>query len=77
VTGESWAGVYVAPIAANTGCAADVDGDGVVGAVDLASLLVEWDCAALCTNDLDGDGLVGVLDLNLLLNAWGPCDGGG
>ncbi|MEY3143394.1 MAG: hypothetical protein RLY21_1887 [Planctomycetota bacterium] len=55
----------VAPAAA----AGDLDGDGIVGAADLATLLASWgtsDAAA----DLDGDGIVGAADLAAMLAAW-------
>jgi hypothetical protein len=45
----------------------DLDGDGEVGASDLARLLAAWDTAA---GDLDGDGLTGAADLAVLLAAW-------
>jgi hypothetical protein len=45
----------------------DLDGDGAVGASDLARLLAAWDTAA---GDLDGDGLTGAADLAVLLAAW-------
>ncbi len=53
-------------------CPGDLDGDNVVDAPDLATLLGAWggDCTPA---DLDGDG-VGPSDLATLLAAWGPCD---
>ncbi len=51
-------------------CPADFDGDGVVGAGDLAILLGAWGGAA---GDLDGDMNTSASDLALLLGAWGPC----
>lgn len=56
----------VAPLAASP----DLDGDGTVGASDLAILLGAWggpDAAA----DLDANGLVEATDLATLLAAWG------
>ena len=53
---------------------ADLDGDGVVGAGDLASLIAAWGvCPASgdCPADLDGDGSVGASDLASLIAAWG------
>ena len=54
--------------------AADLDGDCVVGAMDLAILLGNWgpcpdpdDCPA----DLNGDGQVSAADLAILLGNWG------
>ncbi|MHC4416623.1 MAG: right-handed parallel beta-helix repeat-containing protein [Planctomycetota bacterium] len=52
----------------------DIDGDGVVGILDLLALLAAWgDCPvqADCPADLDGDGTVGILDLLILLANWG------
>ncbi len=53
----------------------DLDGDGVVGILDLLILLSNWgpcpDPPAPCPADLDGDGNVGILDLLALLANWG------
>ena len=46
----------------------DIDGDGVVGAADLAVLLGGWGQPG--TTDLDGDGTTGASDLAILLGAW-------
>ena len=54
-------------------CAADLDGDGGVGAADLAQLLGSWGPCPECPADLDGSGDVGAFDLALLLGVWGPC----
>lgn len=60
---------------AGGGCviANDIDGDGQVGAADLALLLGSWGpCGAgCCSADLDQDGAVGGPDLAILLGAWG------
>jgi hypothetical protein len=53
------------------GCAADLSGDGVVGAPDLAALIAGWGGSV---GDLTGDGVVGAADLATLVAAWGPCD---
>lgn len=53
-------------------CNADLDGDGTVGAADLAILLGAWDSFG-GSSDLDGDGIVGAPDLAILLGAWGDC----
>jgi hypothetical protein len=53
------------------GRAADLDGDGAVGAADLAILLGQWGACAGCAADLDGDGMVGASDLAQLLGDWG------
>ncbi len=52
-------------------CPADLDGDGIVGAADLAILLGAWSGSGV--GDLDGGGSVGAADLAILLGAWGPC----
>ena len=51
------------------GFVGDVDGNGVVNALDLAALLSAWgtnDAAA----DLNDDGTVNAADLAILLSAW-------
>ena len=51
-------------------CAADLDGDGLVGYTDIHVVLLAWgnmDDPA----DLDGDGFVGVGDLMIVLATWG------
>lgn len=57
------------------GLPADLDGDGHVGASDLASLLGSWgpcpDEPGVCPADFDGDGQVGASDLATLLGSWG------
>lgn len=57
----------------------DLDGDGTVGAADLAILLGAWSpmpCAgSACNADLNGDALVNAADLAILLGEWGQ-DGG-
>jgi len=52
-------------------CAADLDGDGDVGGVDLSLLLAAWGTDGGA--DIDRDGSVGGSDLSSLLVAWGPC----
>jgi hypothetical protein len=52
-------------------CPADLDGDGQVGAADLAILLGQWGGAG--SADLNNNGNVGAEDLALLLGEWGPC----
>ena len=53
-------------------CPADIDGNGTVGAADLAARLNAWGTANAAAA-LDGNGTVGAPDLAALLNAWGPC----
>ena len=48
---------------------ADLNGDGVVSAPDLAILLGAWGDAT-CLADLNGDGVVNASDLGILLGAW-------
>jgi len=48
----------------------DLDGDGLVGAADLATLLSGWGQTGVIA-DLDLDGSVGAADLAILLSAWG------
>lgn len=52
--------------------AADVDGDGVVGPVDLSVVLGGWGpCPGQpCPGDVDGDGTVGASDIAVLLGSW-------
>ncbi len=54
----------------------DLDGDGIVGVVDLLALLAAWGpcpdpCPPACAADLDGDCFVGVVDLLAQLGNWG------
>ncbi|MFM7134373.1 MAG: hypothetical protein ACKO0W_08670 [Planctomycetota bacterium] len=51
-------------------CPADRDGDGIVGAQDLAALLAGWGSAA---GDITGDGTTNANDLAALLAGWGAC----
>ncbi len=66
---------FAAPwFAAAGGVTGDLDGDGVVGVLDLLILLAAWGpCSAPpapCPADLDGDGSVGVGDLLIQLANW-------
>lgn len=56
-----------------TPCPADLTGDGMVGAADLAFLLGAWGPNPGNPADLNHDGTVGAGDLALLLGSWGPC----
>lgn len=64
-------GLLLTPVAPS----ADLDGDGVVGHLDLTLLLDSWGACAGppgdCAADLDGNGAVGITDLLMLLAAWG------
>lgn len=53
-------------------CAADVTGDGTVGADDILLVLDQWG-AVDSPADADGDGIVDVNDLLLVVSNWGPC----
>ncbi len=66
-------GAYEFQDGTTTCCPADLDGDGAVGAADLAELLGSWGPCEGCPADLDGDGAVGPFDLALLLGNWGLC----
>lgn len=50
-------------------CPADLDGDGIVGGLDLSALLAAWGQGA--NGDVDGDGDTDGGDLTALLAAWG------
>ncbi len=52
-------------------CPADLDGDGNVGASDLAILLAGWGGSS--GGDIDGSGQVDSADLAVLLAAWNDC----
>ena len=56
----------------STPCLADLNGDRVVDAADLASLLSRWGFGG-GLGDLDRSGDVGGGDLAILLNSWGNC----
>lgn len=64
--------VDIDSIALVTACAADLDGDGQVGATDLGILLGAWGSENLLA-DIDGDTAIDAGDLAVLLGAWGPC----
>jgi hypothetical protein len=58
----------------SSGCPADLDGDGSVGAADLAIMLGAWNNGGKDQpEDLNHDGLVDAADLTMLLSRWGPC----
>ena len=54
---------------------ADLDGDGTVGAPDLAILLGAWGPTGANPADFNGDGEVGAWDIAWLLGKWGACGG--
>ncbi len=53
-------------------CPQDLDGDGSVGAFDLAMVLGSWRPCEGCPADLDGDGEVGPFDLESRLGRKRP-----
>lgn len=55
-------------------CPADLNGDGVVEASDLALLLGAWGPNSGDGADLNEDGVVDAADLQTLIAAWGPCE---
>jgi hypothetical protein len=85
-SGASWDMAFVLTTLRTT-CPADISGDGIVDAFDLALLLGAWgpcpapcmpgDPEQTCSEDLSGDCMVGAFDLATLLGAWGPCCGDG
>ncbi|MCZ6652139.1 MAG: hypothetical protein O7D91_03840, partial [Planctomycetota bacterium] len=57
-------------------CPEDLDGNGTIGAFDLAILLGTWGSVPTPDPpDFDGDGDVDAFDLAQLLGSWGPCGG--
>ena len=54
-------------------CLADLNGDGIVSAADLATLLGSWGPCPGCPADFDGDNAVNAFALATLLGSWGPC----
>jgi hypothetical protein len=57
----------------STSCAGDIDGDGVVGVIDLLTAIGVWGPCSNCNADIDGDGNVGVSDLLSIIGQWGDC----
>ena len=54
-------------------CPQDLDGDGFVGAADLAFVLGSWGPCESCPADFNGDNVVDAFDLAQVLGAWGEC----
>ncbi|MBU3729269.1 MAG: hypothetical protein FGM37_08500 [Phycisphaerales bacterium] len=48
-------------------CPADLNGDGLIGALDLTAVLAAWGTA---TGDINGDGTTNGVDLTSVLSAW-------
>lgn len=66
----AFTGAWMVTIENPASCVGDLDGNGEVGASDLALVLGGWGGPS---GDLDGDGTTGPADLALVLGAWGPC----
>ena len=68
---DATVGVVLTPVEGPPG---DLDGDCLVGILDLLTLLADWGpCPPMadCPGDLNNDGTVNVFDLLLLLANWG------
>ena len=65
---------YLFDAAGDSACPWDFDGDGNVGASDLAVLLGSWGPCPDCLADFNGDDVVDAVDLAVLLGNWGPCE---
>lgn len=70
---ENFAGEVGFVDCAAVACPADLTGDDVVNAADLAGLLAAWGECVDCAADLDGSGAVDAADLAAMLAAWGDC----
>lgn len=57
--------------AAQDGCLADINGDGIANGEDLGSVLGSWGPCTGCPADLNGNGLVNGEDLAIVLARWG------
>lgn len=66
-------GLVTVDVTAVVECAADLDGDGVITAADLATLLGAWGTNPGHPADLNVDGEVNATDLAILLGAWDSC----
>ena len=53
-------------------CAADLSGDGVITALDIAILLTMWGTTNPQLN-LAGPDMIDAVDMATLISAWGPC----
>lgn len=78
--GTDFHAVLLTPLAqCPSDCEGDLDGDGVVGILDLLALLAAWgpcpDPPESCFADLDCDGEVKIFDLLILIANWGKCPG--
>lgn len=64
--------IYGEPTSLN--CLGDLNGDGDVGAPDLAILLGAWGPVGAHPADFNGDGEVAAWDIGWLLGEWGACN---
>jgi peptidoglycan/xylan/chitin deacetylase (PgdA/CDA1 family) len=66
-------GVTIPPVVTPpTVIAGDVNGDGTINALDLSTVLSNWNKTGqtLAEGDLNGDGTVNALDLSIVLSNW-------
>ncbi|MEC9373680.1 MAG: hypothetical protein VYC34_07540, partial [Planctomycetota bacterium] len=68
---EGMAALELDAIVQAIACPPDFDGDGIVNAADLATLLADWGLENVAA-DMDGGGVT-ASDLATLLSYWGPC----
>jgi len=64
-------GILTSNAHAQSNCAADLDGDGVVNARDITALLAGWGPCVSCGADTNGDAFVDAVDLAAVLSRWG------
>jgi peptidoglycan/xylan/chitin deacetylase (PgdA/CDA1 family) len=66
-------GATTPPVTTPTIKAGDVNGDGVIDALDLSTVLANWNKTGQtrAQGDLNGDGTVDALDLSTILTNWG------
>ena len=51
----------------------DLDGDGIVGILDILIVIADWgSCTGDCAGDVNGDGSINILDLLILIANWTP-----
>jgi formylglycine-generating enzyme required for sulfatase activity len=67
------------PARAQGACAADLNRDGAVDALDSSELFAAWGKCDGCSADLDSSGVIDASDFAAMLEQWGPCPakGGG
>jgi formylglycine-generating enzyme required for sulfatase activity len=63
--------MVAAPARGQGACDADIDGNGTVGAPDLAAVLGAWGPCAGCAADVNDSGAVDAADIAGLLSLWG------